>query len=323
MKKSLFLFLAGSFALHAYCQEKEKSTKEKVLEELAENSCKCIDSISVYNKSKEQVAKDVNRCIDEQAVAYQMASKMSNIDELAKAAVENDGKKEIRIAIDMDKNSNEYKEYYYDMERYLMFNCKAVKAKIATDEKQSARSMSKDPDALSFYSRGVEQTDRENFKDALPFFEKAVKIDPGFAFAWDNLGVCYRKLGDYDKALDAYKRSLEIDPKGMLPLQNIAIVYQFKKEYREAIRTYERLAEIDPKNPEIYYGIGHVYTAYLNEYEKGLDNMCKAYNLYVELKSPYRTDAEKVMQLIYAEMKKQGKEERFNEILKEYNITPK
>jgi hypothetical protein len=48
--------------------------------------------------------------------------------------------------------------------------------------------------------------------------------------------------------------------------------------------------------------------------------MCKAYNLYIEQKSPYRTDAEKIINIIYSEMKKQGKENRFVEILKENNI---
>jgi len=36
----------------------------------------------------------------------------------------------------------------------------------------------------------------------------------------------------------------------------------------------------------------------LNDFEKGLENMCKAYNMYVYLKSPYRTDAEKIINLI-------------------------
>jgi tetratricopeptide (TPR) repeat protein len=102
----------------------------------------------------------------------------------------------------------------------------------------------------------------------------------------------------------------------------MAVAYQYKKEYKNAIGCYERLIEIDENNPEIYYGIGQVYAIYLNDMEKGLDNMCKAYNLYIAQSSPYRTDAEKLINAIYGEMKKQGKEERFMEILKENNISP-
>lgn len=48
--------------------------------------------------------------------------------------------------------------------------------------------------------------------------------------------------------------------------------------------------------------------------------MCKAYVIYTQQKSPYRTDAEKVIAYIYSEMKKQNKTDKFNEVLKANNI---
>jgi hypothetical protein len=72
----------------------------------------------------------------------------------------------------------------------------------------------------------------------------------------------------------------------------------------------------------VYFGIGEIYSLYLKEYEKGLDNMCKAYTIYQEQNSPYSLDAGKIIGVIYSEMKKLGKEDKFNEILEEYNIEP-
>jgi tetratricopeptide (TPR) repeat protein len=115
---------------------------------------------------------------------------------------------------------------------------------------------------------------------------------------------------------------LAIDPNGVMPLQNIAIVYQYKKEYQHAIEAYEKLAELDKNNPEVYYGMGQAYAGGLMDMEKGLQNLCKAYNLYVDQKSPYRTDAETMITAIYAVMKKDGKEDVFNKILKENGISP-
>ncbi|MFB3389754.1 hypothetical protein [Flavobacterium sp. LAR06] len=63
-----------------------------------------------------------------------------------------------------------------------------------------------------------------------------------------------------------------------------------------------------------------MYALHLNDPEKGLDNMCKAYNLYIEQKSPYRADAEKIIQMIYADLKKVGKEDTFDKILATNNI---
>jgi tetratricopeptide (TPR) repeat protein len=318
--KTFFFTLAILSSQLAFSQKPDTSINNILLKELAENACKCIDSISVYDKKKAEVTMEVNSCIDNQAGAYQLGAKLMNIASLKKDAKEKDGKKEINISINMDKESQDYKKYYFEMERYLMENCKAIKDKIAANDKQSSTSFSTNEKALDLYSKGIEEAKQGRCEQAIAYYEKALKIDDQFAFAWDNMGICYRRLENYDKALEAYQKSLEIDPKGLMPLQNIAIVYQYKKEYTKAIEAYEKLAELDNNNPEIFYGIGNIYTNYLLDLEKGLTNMCKAYNLYIAQKSPYRTDAEKLINILYSEMKKQGKEARFNEILKENHI---
>jgi len=318
--KTLLLFLAILLCQVSFGQKSDTSITKQLLKELAENACKCTDSISLGDKTKAQIANEINKCIDEQTGAYQLGAKLANINALKEEAKEKDGKKEINISINMDKGSDDYKEYYYEMERYLMDNCKAVKDKMATNDKQGTKSYSSNPEALELYSKGLDEAKKENCKKAITYYEQAVKIDPQFAFAWDNMGICYRRLENYDKAIEAYKRSLEIDPEGRMPLQNIAIVYQYKKEYNKAIEAYEKFAKVDKDNPEVYYGIGNIYTNFLQDAEKALPYMCKAYNLYVKQKSPYRTDAEKIINIIYAEMKKQGKEARFSEILKENDI---
>src|SRR5450432_1148778 len=311
MKKILTSMLTICICCNCFSQQKEKSPKNLLLEELSAGACKCIDSINVTDKSREEVTKEINKCIDAETGAYQLAAKLMGANDMKPDSVGKDGKKKINISINTNKNSDEYKQYYYEIERYLMSSCGPLKDKIATNEKQSAKSFSENPEALDLYSKGINESKKENYESAIKYFEKAIKIDPEFAFAWDNMGISYRKLNNYDKAIECYKKSPEIDPKGLMPLQNIAVVYQYKKEYQHAIDAYLKLAELDKNNPEIYFGIGQIYAGYLSDFEKGLDNMCMAYNLYTEQKSPYRTDAEKLIKYIYAEMKKQAKEDVF------------
>ena len=90
MKKIVLITLAICFSTKGISQKTKKSEKEKLLAELAENSCKCVDSISVYNKSKEDVSKEVNKCIDNQTGAYQLGSKLMGIDSLKETAEEKD-----------------------------------------------------------------------------------------------------------------------------------------------------------------------------------------------------------------------------------------
>ncbi|MGH1516326.1 hypothetical protein [Chryseobacterium sp. JK1] len=66
--------------------------------------------------------------------------------------------------------------------------------------------------------------------------------------------------------------------------------------------------------------LGQIYFANLKDHEKALDYTCKAYRIYNEQKSPYRSDAEAVISRIYKDMKEENKIDKFKEILKSNNI---
>jgi len=327
--KHLLSFLLFAVAIgFGYAQEKSENNtevqidKKKLLAELSQSACKCIDSIETAEKSKDSISSEIHNCIDKHVGAYQMGVKLASIKDLEKTAkTGDDGKKQIDISINVNPNSNEYKEYYYEMERYLVVNCPSVKKKIAANDKVSEKSISKNSDAIKYYNMGLAESRKEDYEKAIEYYKKAVVFDPEFAFAYDNIGISYRKLNKFDEAIEAYEKSLKIDPKGATPLQNIAVAYLYKKDYKKAVKAYEKLAELDDQNPEVYYGIGNIYTQYLFEYEKALENLCQAYNLYVAQKSPYRTDAETLIQIVYREMKKQGKEALFNSILEKHHIS--
>ncbi|WP_243348842.1 tetratricopeptide repeat protein [Parabacteroides sp. FAFU027] len=317
MKKQMILTLAVFASLHIMGQKSGKA--DRLFKELAENGCKSIDSIDTRNKSKEEIAKEISKCIDTQVEAYQMGAKLMNID-LSNTIADGKGKKTVNVLVNNDKDSKEYKECYRQMEQYLMDNCKVLKVKLSSMEQESGKSVSTNPEAREWYSKGVKESNSENYKKAITYFEKALAIDSVFAFAWDNLGICNRKLNNFDRAIYCYKRSLELDPNGLMPLQNIAVAYRYKQEYTQAIDAYQKLATLNPKDPEVFYGIGQTYSV-MKEYEKGLDNICKAYSLYTQQQSPYRSDAEKMIVALYTEMKKQNKEEKFYEIMKANNIS--
>jgi tetratricopeptide (TPR) repeat protein len=289
--------------------------KTVFLKSTRDGACKCIDKIKVKQKGKDKITKEIKDCIDSEVTSYQLMQKL-----MGSMKAMNSGKDQT-ININTDKSSNDYKTYYFEIERALRDSCESLQTLLATNEKQSKNSISKNDDAVAYYSIGQDAMKAGNNEDAVKYFLKAVNKDPKFAFAWDNLGITYRKMGKYPEAIDAYNKSLEIDPKNLTPLQNLPVVYQYTKEYDKAIECYKNIIKLMPEDPEGYYGAGQVYLN-MKEYEKSLDYTCKAYNLYVKMGSPYRTDAEKIVQMLYSELKKAGKEESFNKILKENNIKP-
>lgn len=315
----VFLLVILACLLKANAQE--KSTNLQLIAKYADSACAAIDTIQVYNKTKKQLAEAVSECIDNQTTIYLIISKLPDEKQLIKTAKSK--KKQQKIDINLDKNSTEYKKAYYAIERYLMDSCKSLKNKMAINDEKHDQSVSNSPLAKKFYQLGAEASDKGDYAKAIENYEYAVKTDSLFAFAWDNLGLSYRKLGNYDKAIQAYKQSISIDPSSPTPFQNLAVVYLYKKEYQNSIETYKQLASLDSTNPEIYFGMGNVYVTYLQQYEKGLPHLCKAYNLYIAENSPYRTDAEKLIGDCFRELKKQGKESVFDSILKEYKIASK
>jgi tetratricopeptide (TPR) repeat protein len=327
MKKYIVYSLFAFITSMSYSQEAKKDTlkfdKKKFLKELSENACQCIDSISTYNKKKDSITSEIHRCIDQQVGAYQLGIKFSNIEKLKEAAETVDGNKQVNISLSLDPNSKEYKGYYFEIEEFLMGNCSSIKKKMAENEIIGEKSYSNNEEAMRYYQLGLDETKKEDFAKAIENYKKALVLDPNFAFAYDNIGICYRRLNEFDKAIDAYEKSLKIDPNGTMPLMNIAVAYLYNKEYKKAVKSYEKLAKLDPTNPEVFYGIGNIYAQYLFDYEKALDNLCQAYNIYVRTKSPYRTDAETLIRIVYGELKKQGKESLFDEILKKHNISSK
>lgn len=47
---------------------------------------------------------------------------------------------------------------------------------------------------------------------AIAQYEKAVKLQPGYVTAWNNLGDAYEKKKDLTRALKAYDEALQFDP---------------------------------------------------------------------------------------------------------------
>jgi tetratricopeptide (TPR) repeat protein len=311
--KLLLTFLAWTLCFqHSYSQNSTFDSSA-MLKETSEKVCKCIDKIKYPGMTTAKKAAAVKKCINDDVMGYMLTKKLM-------ASMNKDTGMNRNIEINMNEDSKDYRLAYYDIEKYCMDNCASLRKIVASNDDEANQSMTDNSDAKKQYNKGIELVKKDDYANALPYFKKTVELDENFAFAWDNLGLCYRKTGDYDNALNAYKRSLAINPKGNMPLHNIPVVYEFKKEYDNAIKAYTDLLAVFPDDPETYYGVGRVYTYFLNDYEKGLQNMCKAYNLYIKINSPYRADADKTINYIYHQMKKDGKEKQFKDILKDNNI---
>ena len=276
-------------AFSSYGQEESVAQ----IKEISTDACHCISEIEADNTAKNDAIKD---CISKSMVKIQKSDK------------------EDSKSIDFESES------FKQIQSYIVENCVEIKNILLTENKNFKHATSTNVLAQLAYDDGLEYMADKDYENAILKFKKATEIDHNFAFAWDNLGVCYRKSQKYEKSIAAYKMSLKINPKGRLPLMNIAVVYNLKKDYKQAIKFYKKFIHNFEEDPEGYYGLGLIqYTNGMQE--EGLDNLIHAYTIYTAQNSPYGSDAAKKIGYMYNDMKSQNKMEVFHKVASKYNLS--
>jgi tetratricopeptide (TPR) repeat protein len=106
--------------------------------------------------------------------------------------------------------------------------------------------MAQKPDAIEDYNAGLVYYKLKNYKDAIPFFEAAVKKDPNFIPAFRVLISCHEQEGQNDLAANLYEKVIEIAPSDKTLCYNLALTYLDLKKYNKSILYLKRALNIDP-----------------------------------------------------------------------------
>jgi Tfp pilus assembly protein PilF len=88
-------------------------------------------------------------------------------------------------------------------------------------------------EAKAHVSFGIEVAQRGLWREAIYRWEQAVKLDPTYAAAFNDLAIGYEHVGEFEKALKAYEKALELEPDNIQIRQN----YDLFREVNERIGT--------------------------------------------------------------------------------------
>jgi tetratricopeptide (TPR) repeat protein len=171
--------------------------------------------------------------------------------------------------------------------------------KVKTEKMETGMySGSESKTAMKYYTEAAEKDKAEDFKGAIKLYEKAIKEDPKFIEAYDNMAVCYRRLGDFKNAIENYNKSIELYPNGIMAHENLGVIYGIQKKYKEAIAEYEVVQKIDPEDPEGYYGTINNYLN-LKDYKSAIKNATKTLEIYEATNSKFLYEAQYLLGLSY------------------------
>ena len=93
-------------------------------------------------------------------------------------------------------------------------------------------------------------------KDALPAFQKAVRLLPGDAETHYNLGIVLKSRGLLNDALASFRRVLELKPRFAQAHINLGNILKELKQFESAATSYRRVLKIEPSNAEAHNHLG-------------------------------------------------------------------
>ena len=157
--------------------------------------------------------------------------------------------------------------------------------------------------ALKAFSEGEETRDKSGDEEAIPFYQRAIELDPNFALAYARLGTIYSNsgergqeieyvtkayelrdrvneherfyitahyyatIGDLQKEIDTYELWLKSYPRDSIPYLNTGVDYDIFGQHDKALEAYQRALELDPSAQLNFAGVarGFIWEGRLDE----------------------------------------------------------
>jgi len=85
---------------------------------------------------------------------------------------------------------------------------------------------------------------------AIDAYTKALEIDSGNADVRTDLGIMYRKKGDFDRAISEFRKAAQADPAHVNSRYNLGVVLLHDKgDIKGAVAAWEDYLKVEPTGP--------------------------------------------------------------------------
>jgi tetratricopeptide (TPR) repeat protein len=136
-------------------------------------------------------------------------------------------------------------------------------------------------EALQAFSAGEKAREEKGETFAIPFYKKALELDPNFAVAHLNLGVMYSNLGQLDLASEHLKIAYDLR-KRVSDRERYAISALYEdivtRDVERAIHNYEEWARAYPRDAFAHGNLGNTLET-VGKYEEAIPEILKAVEL--------------------------------------------
>jgi tetratricopeptide (TPR) repeat protein len=134
-------------------------------------------------------------------------------------------------------------------------------------------------EALKSFSMGdVKHSAAAEF-EAIPFYQRAIQLDPNFAMAYARLGVIYSNFGQTDLSEQYRKKSFELKDRATEREMLYITAHYYDEgtgELEKGIAAYELYKQTYPREVSPYANLAVTYDLLLGEFDKALPNAKEA-----------------------------------------------
>ena len=108
----------------------------------------------------------------------------------------------------------------------------------------------KDPKNLpAWVELGNLYFDTDQPKEAIEAYRQYLAIKPDNPDVRTDMGIMYRKLGEFDRAIEEFKKAAQSDPKHVNSRYNLGLVLLHdKQDMKAAIKAWEDYLKVDPNS---------------------------------------------------------------------------
>jgi len=114
----------------------------------------------------------------------------------------------------------------------------------------SSGSCTEESDARVWNEKGNQLLRTGDYEEAIRAYNKAIKYDRYFGWAYTNLGIAYLQMEKYAEAVLLLQKSLEIldtDKEKAVAWNELGNLYRCLNDYHNAVVSYQKADELDPE----------------------------------------------------------------------------
>jgi tetratricopeptide (TPR) repeat protein len=145
--------------------------------------------------------------------------------------------------------------------------------------------------AWAYSRRGLAYADKSDFDRAIEDYTKSIGLNPKDAVAYHNRGVAYWNKDQLDRAIEDYSKSIGLDPKDAVAYHDRCVAYLDKGEWDRAIEDCDKAIGLDPKDAVAYRIRGFSYSN-KGEWDRAIEDYTKSIGLDPKFALAYRVRCE-------------------------------